>query len=455
LRTLLVFPRFKYPSGDPPLGVAYLAAVLRERGHDVEIFDATFVRRPMRALRELLERERYDLVGISVLTSMIADAAAIGGLVREVSPGTMVVAGGPHPTVAPEHTLGTGAFDAVMLGEAEETLPRLVESGLRLEEQPGVWYMRGAEIVRNERGDAVVDLDALPFPAWDLLDMEGYLSLWYQLDAVRYGVRGTSIMASRGCPYHCSYCQPTLGTIFGRRVRRRSPESLVAEAAELRERFGIEGLMWLDDTFLLDRGWMRRLCEQFIEADLGLIWGCNIRADVCDRESLEIMQQAGLRMVHVGIESASQRVLDEVYSKGITIEQVRETTQVASDLGLKVRGYFMLGAPTETEEEVRASIKLANDLPLDDVTFSVTTPLPHTHLYDMTREMIAADFSHFDYYKSPVYESEQVLPAKTLNRLRRLGYVKFYLGPKRLWRTIQSVLGVSGIRKALLKIQRF
>ncbi|MFW5866568.1 MAG: B12-binding domain-containing radical SAM protein, partial [Armatimonadota bacterium] len=253
----------------------------------------------------------------------------------------------------------------------------------------------------------------------------------------------------------CSYCQPTLGTIFGRQVRRRSPDSLVAEAAELKDRYDIEGLMWLDDTFLLDRGWMRRLCEQFVEAGLGLMWGCNIRADVCDRESLELMRAAGLEMVHVGIESASQRILDEVYDKGITIEQVRETTQMASDLGLKVRGYFMLGAPTETEEEARASINLANELPLDDVTFSITTPLPHTHLYDMTRDLIAADFSHFDYYKSAVYDSEQVLSAKTLNRLRRLGYIKFYLGRKRLWRTVRSVLGISGMRKMLLKIQRF
>jgi anaerobic magnesium-protoporphyrin IX monomethyl ester cyclase len=455
VRTLLVFPRFKYPSGDPPLGIAYLAAVLRERGLHVEIFDATFERHPMRALREQLSREHYDLIGISVLTSMIADAAAIGEMVREVSPDTMVVAGGPHPTVAPEYTLELGVFDAVMVGEAEETLPALIESGLRLEDQPGVCYRVGNEIVRNERSNVIADLDALPFPAWDMLDMEGYLSLWYQLDAVRYGVRGTSIMASRGCPYRCSYCQPTLGTIFGRQVRRRSPESLVAEAAELKQLFGIEGLMWLDDTFLLDRGWMRRLCEQFVDSKLDLMWGCNIRADVCDRESLEHMQAAGLAMVHVGIESASQRILDDVYQKGITIEQVRATTQMAADLGLKVRGYFMLGAPTETEEEVRASIELANELPLDDVTFSITTPLPHTYLYDMTRDQIAADFSQFDYYKSAVYDSDEVLPERMLNRLRRLAYIKFYLGRKRLWWTIKSVMGISGIRKMLMKVQRF
>jgi radical SAM superfamily enzyme YgiQ (UPF0313 family) len=455
VRTLLVFPRFKYPSGDPPLGVAYLAAVLRERGLEVDLFDASFARQPLREIARLVADTHYDLVGISAMTSMIGDAAEIARAVKSVSPETVVIAGGPHPTVAPEHTLSLGVFDAVVLGEGEETLPALIEGGLRIEEQPGLCYVREGELVRNERAEPIADLDCLPLPAWDMLDMPKYLSLWYQLDAVRYGLRGTSIMASRGCPYNCSYCQPTLRTIFGRRVRRRSPRSLVAEAAQLKDRYGIEGLMWLDDTFLLDRGWMGELCDAFIEADLGLVWGCNVRADVCDREALAEMKEAGLRIVHVGIESASQRVLDDLYHKGITIEQVREAVAAAKSLDLKARGYFMLGAPTETEDEVRASIRLANELPLDDVTFSITTPLPHTDLYEQTRHLIRADFSHFDYYKTPVYGTEGVLPARTLDRLKKLAYVKFYLGPRRLWRTVRSVLGISGIRKALLKVQRF
>lgn len=455
MRTLLVFPRFRYPSGDPPLGVAYLAAVLRQRGLEVDLFDATFEREPLRRVRDMVDGQRYDLVGISALTSMIEDAAELGRSIKETSPETMVIAGGPHPTVDPEHTLSTGAFDAVVVGEAEETLPRLIESGLQLEGQPGVCYLDDGEVVKNEPAAAIRDLDALPFPAWEMLNMDSYLGLWYQLDAVRYGVRGTSIMASRGCPYNCSYCQPTLRTLFGGIVRKRSPESLVAEALELKSRYNIEGLMWLDDTFLLDRQWMRELCQRFIDDGVGLIWGCNVRADRCDRESLEIMKAAGLRMVHVGIESASQRILDEIYHKGITVEQVRETVHTAHDLGLRVRGYFMLGAPTETEDEIRASIRLANELPLDDVTFSITTPLPHTDLYEMSHDQIARDFSHFDYYKSPVYEGEQVLPPRALDWLKKVAYIKFYLGPKRILRTIRSVLGLSGIRKALLKIQRF
>ncbi len=455
MKILLVFPRFKYPSGDPPMGVAYLAAVLRRAGVEVEIFDATWVRHPAARLRQLIADNGYDMIGISVLTSMLRDAAEIAAAAKDLSPRSLVVMGGPHATVEPASTLSLPGVDAVAVGEAELSILELVRAGLNPEGVPGFWFKRDGQVVQGPPAPLLDDLDWLPFPAWDLLDMRRYISLWYQLDAVRYGLKGTSIMASRGCPYQCTYCQPTLRMIFGQKIRRRSPESLVAEMIELRDRFRLDGLMWLDDTFLIDRRWMHDFCRKVIDAKVGLIWGCNIRADRVDPETLAIMKEAGLRIVHIGIESASQRILDEVYRKGITIEQVREAVAMAKRLGLYVRGYFMLGAPTETLEEARATIKLANELPLDDVTFSITTPLPHTYLYEMTRDEIAADFSEFDYYKRPVYKPGRVLPPATLDRLKKLGYLQFYLGRKRLWRTIRSVLGISGIRKMLLKIKRF
>ncbi len=455
MKVLLVFPRFRYPSGDPPLGVAYLAAVLRQEGVEVEILDATWLRHPLEELRRRVQGGAYDLIGISALTSMIRDAAEIARAAKELSPRSLVLLGGPHPTVEPESTLALPGVDAVALSEAELDLRELVRRGLDAEGVPGIWYQRDGEIVRGPEPRLLEDLDELPFPAWDLLDMERYVGLWYQLDAVRYGLRGTSIIASRGCPYRCSYCQPTLQTLFGRRIRRRSPANLIAEMVELRDRFRIDGLMWLDDTFLVDAEWIREFCRQVIEARVGLIWGCNVRADRADEQTLSAMKEAGLRIIHLGIESASQRLLDGVYQKGITLEQVRETVALAKRLGLFVRGYFMLGAPTETLEEAEATVRLAQELPLDDVTFSITTPLPHTHLYDMSRDLIDADFSEFDYYKRPVYRSGQVLSEGTLDRLRKLGYLRFYLGRKRLWRTVKSVMGVSGMKKMALKVKRF
>jgi radical SAM superfamily enzyme YgiQ (UPF0313 family) len=363
--------------------------------------------------------------------------------------------GGPHATVEPESTLALPGVDAVAVGEAEHTVAELVRRDLQPEGVPGLWHRAEGQTIAGSPPELVRDLDTLPFPAWDLLDMPRYVSLWYHLDAVRYGLRGTSIMASRGCPFRCAYCQPTLRTIFGTRIRCRSAGNLIGEMIELRERFAIDGLMWLDDTFLVNREWMHDFCAKVVAAKLGLIWGANIRADLAEAETLATMREAGLRVVHVGIESASQRILDEVYQKRITLEQVRETVDTARRLGLHVRGYFMLGAPTETLEEAEATLRLANTLDLDDVTFSITTPLPHTYLYDFSREDIAADFSDFDYYKRAVYAGDRVLPAPVLNRLRRSGYLRFYLGPRRFARTVRSALGLSGLRKMLLKLQRF
>lgn len=452
---LLVFPRARYPSGDPPLGVAYLAACLRQAGHSVAIFDATFANKPWDELTQVLREQKPRLVAISALTSMLAETLHTARLVKEVLPETVVIVGGPHATVEPQATAAMVGVDAVAVGEGEISLPALLERNLDFHDLPGFGWMEGDEYRSAGPSPVVANLDDIPYPAWDLLPMRRYLQLWYQLDAVAYGLTGTSIIASRGCPFDCSYCQPTLRTIFGSRVRRRSPDNITGELHELKRRFKIDGVMWLDDTFLLDRKWVAELCGEMIEAKLGLVWGANIRADTADRESLEIMYQAGLRVVNVGIESATQRILDEIYQKRITLEQVRETVAQSREVGLKVRGYFMLGAPTETEQEAWDTVRLADELPLDDATFSITTPLPHTHLWDKTRDLVSRPLDEFDYYKVPVYSAGNVIPPARLNRIKRLAYLRFYLGRRRLWRTVRSVLSVSGLRKTLVKVQRW
>lgn len=452
---MLVFPRFKYPSGDPPLGVGYLAACVREAGFEAEVFDATFEQHPFRTLAERLRHKQYRVVAITALTSMLQDVAATAKLVKELSPGSTVIVGGPHATVEPASTAALPGVDAVHVGEAERSLPALLAKRGEYRGLPGFAYLEEGQLREQGCGPVVEDLDEIPYPAWDLLPMRRYLEIWYQLDAVAYGLRGTSIIASRGCPFNCAYCQPTLRTIFGAKVRRRSPGNVVGELAELKGRFAIDGVMWLDDTFLLDRSWVQELCQEMLQAQLGLLWGCNVRADVVDRETLEAMREAGLRVVHIGIESATQRILDEVYHKGITVEQACEAVALARKLGLRVRGYFMLGAPGETEQEALATVDLACSLPLDDATFSITTPLPHTHLWEATRGAIARDMQDFDYYKVPVYGGNQVIAPARLIAIKRQAYLRFYLGRRRLLRTVRSVLGPCGIRKALLKVQRF
>jgi radical SAM superfamily enzyme YgiQ (UPF0313 family) len=366
-----------------------------------------------------------------------------------------VIVGGPHATVEPATTAALEGVDAVAYGEGELSLPALVARDLDFHDLPGFGWMDGDEYRSGGPASVVEDLDAIPFPAWDLLPMQQYLGLWYHLDAVSLHLRGTSIIASRGCPFDCAYCQPTLRTIFGRRIRRRSVGNVMAELTELKGRYLIDGVMWLDDTFLIDRAWVAELCAAMNDARLDLQWGANIRADNADRTSLQVMKDAGLRVVNLGIESATQRILDDIYQKRITVEQVRETVALCRELELHVRGYFMLGAPTETEAEARDTIRLACELPLDEATFSITTPLPHTHLWDKTRELVAREMGEFDYYKVPAYGGGSVIPARKLVALKRGAYLSFYLSRRRLGSTLSSLISLAGLRKLGVKLQRF
>lgn len=455
MRVALVFPRCRYPSGDPPLGVAYLAALAEEAGHEVTVVDTTFARDPGRLLQQALGKERFDLIGVSLMTVMVRDLRELLPLIKRLQPEARLVVGGPHATVEPLATLELPGVDIVALGEGEDTWRDLLAAGGNPEGLAGLWFRRGSEIIQNEPRAPLASLDSLPLPAWRLLDMKQYLASWFHLDAIGPNLSGTSIMASRGCPYSCSYCQPTLDRLFGKKLRWRSVEHVMRELYELKRLYNPRGLMWLDDTFTANPRWVKQFCEQLTASKLGYQWGCNVRADTVTRELLLVMREAGLTMVHLGIESGSQRVLDDIYRKGITLEQVTTAVEMAKSLGLYVRGYFMMGAPTETIEEIKATINLAASLELDDASFSLTTPFPHTFLWDFSSQYLAAGLEDFDYYKVPPYRAGYAVKPELLKKLRRYALLKFYFSRKRFARTLKSLGSPLALHRNLLKLRRF
>jgi radical SAM superfamily enzyme YgiQ (UPF0313 family) len=211
--------------------------------------------------------------------------------------------------------------------------------------------------------------------------------------------------------------------------------------------------MFQDDTLVFDRKWISAVCEWMIDRKLGLVWGCNARANLVDEGLFSLMKDAGLRKVFMGIESASQRVLDDIYDKRIKTGDVMKSVETLKKLGLKVQGYFMLGAPGETEDEVNETIRFAVDLPIDEATFSITTPLPSTYLYDRTLGSIKKDVAEFDYYRTPVYADG--IDEKTLVRLKKKAILKFYLSRKRIARTAAGFLTPQALGKSLKKLKRF
>jgi len=274
-----------------------------------------------------------------------------------------------------------------------------------------------------------------------------------QLDTTGRPIEGTSIFATRGCPYQCSFCQPTLELLFGRKLRQRSAENVVAELAWLKKDFRIEGFMLQDDTLNVDREWTVRLARRMVSEKLDLVFGCNMRADLVDEATLREMREAGLRKISIGIESRSDRTRNEIYDKRLNGAQIEEAVAAARRAGIFVQGYFMIGAPGEKKSEVWDTLRYARDLDLDDMTINIATPLPGSHLYRKFRGDIAIPEEGFDYYRRYALVAG-VFEERWLRRAQLLGYLSFYLRPRMLVRSVRSLLSPRMFRRTLLKLRR-
>lgn len=457
MKILLVFPRFRYISGQPPLGLAALYSYLRKEAPmaDLTVFDATFTSGRLEAFRSALRDGNFDIVAFSVMSTMIGDFQTMAGIVRQEAPHAKIVAGGPHPTIDPEFFVLKAGADAAVVGEGEVTFCEYILNKADPGGVKGLVYKNGKEAVFGGERDKIEDIDSLPIPSRDMFDMASYVNIWNSMDSVSANLRGTSLIISRGCPYRCSFCQPTLRKIFGQNVRKRSASRITEELIYLKDAFNINAAMFEDDTFLMDKRWTEEVCDSIIKNRLNIVWCCNMRADLCEKKLLRRMYEAGLRKVNIGIESASQRILTEVLDKGIKIGQIEEAVYTAKDLGLKVQGYFMLGHCSESEDEIKQTIRFASALDIDEASFSITTPLPGTSLFEKDRSAIKDKGANYDYYSDCVYKENcmKVTPAK-VERYKKYAYLMFYTRPKRFVRHIAEMFTPNGMRKLLYKLQR-
>ncbi len=453
MKISLVFPRTKYISGDPPLGSAYIASYARKaiKDLDINILDSTF-HRSLDYIYDGLKYFRPDITGIFVDTLMYDDAIHVAEFAKSL--GSFVVTGGPHATVAPDSLVGKS--DIVVRGEGEEAFLEIIKAFESGRSGPTVGI--GAHKIIDLPKNYISDLDSISFPAFDLLEMDKYLKAWNYLDTVSLGLKGTTMITSRGCPFKCSYCQPTINLLFGSRLRRRTPEDVVKEMEYLINKFSIGGVFFHDDTFTLERQWVLKFCELLTRRNIKILWGCNSRINTVDADILEAMHKAGLRNIHFGIESGSQRVLDDIYQKGVRLNDVEKALTLTRKIGIKTLGFFMIGAPGETLEEAKATISLAIRLPLNEATFSITTPLVGTFLYENARSSseyeISRDFHDFDYYKGGAIK-KGTIPVSKLRYLQKIALVRFYLSPRRFIYILRHLFTLNGLKKLFAKIRRF
>ncbi len=406
MRILLINPPLKSDNPNEPipfpLGLGYLAASLRSSGEEAIILDAC-LGPARRAAGESLyaiglsvpeivikvEEYKPDYVGISVpFTSRFKSSLEIRSAIHQACQDTPVIAGGMHATVDPETLLHNG-FDAVILGEAEDSLPDFIKSyntnGSISDDLNGVAFKREGNICIQPQTHHITDLDEIPFPARDLVPFEEYLKRsggrW-----IRPGMRVASVITSRGCPYRCTFCSAF--RVAGRSYRRRSPENVLAEIEELIANYRVNVIAFEDDNLTADRERAVELFEGIARKFPKLQWitpnGVSIKS--LDRELLQIMKRSGCRSVNLAFESGDENILRKVMKKDLHPEEGRQVRQWCREVGIGVNGYFILGMPGETPESMRRTREYALSLDLDGIGIFIATPFPGTELYDLCKE---------------------------------------------------------------------
>ncbi|MGA2796164.1 MAG: radical SAM protein [Thermoguttaceae bacterium] len=426
----------------PPLGVAWLAAVLEREGHDVTILDAHAERLELDSLTPWMhEQGDFELVGITATTPLIGNALEIAGRVKAQWPHTLVVLGGVHPTVLPDEVLAEPAVDLVVRGEGENTLIDIAA------EKPweainGISYRRDGQVLHNPDRELIRDLNSLPFPAYHLLPMSKYRPA---AGAVKR-TPATSVLATRGCPGRCTFCY----RIFGDRLRFRSGVKVAEEVKLLQDRYRIREVCFYDDTFTAVKPEVQAFCRAVIDWKMDLTWSCFTRIDAFDEETFRMMKDAGCHQVMFGVESANPIILKNI-NKKIDVDKVEHVIQSMQKLGLDVRAAFMLGNPGETEASMEENIRFALRLDPDLVQFNITTPFPGTEMFRWAMEndlLLTRNWEDYN-LSQPVMNLPTVAP-EVVQRYYDSAHRRFFLRPKfilkRLWRLRSPVELASAVR---------
>ena len=363
----------------PSLGILTLSAWLRDHGVRVEVTDLTFAR-DAEPVTQHLRRFRPHLVGVHTKTLTMPRALEIAARAR--SEGVTVLAGGPDSATRPEKYLDQG-FDAVVPSEGESTLVEVaarVRNGEPIAGCPGTIARDGGRLVRGPSRPFLRNLDDLPLPAWDLIDMEAYLSAWQAAT----GERRAAILTSRGCPFDCSWCsKPT----FGRTYRQQSVGRVLAELKALHDRYRVDYVRFCDDVFGVDRRWLETLLGRMIEEGPHLRYECLARVDLLKPDLLDQMKRAGLQRVYLGVESGSQRMLDAM-SRGTRLAQIERVAASLRSHQVRQFWFLMLGYPGETLEDIEATLRLFRRFSPEEYSVSIAVPVPGTRFYDTVKDRL-------------------------------------------------------------------
>lgn len=428
------FMRFdpkQWAAGQPyaPLGTLYAAALMRENGYEVALYDTMFETDPLNVITALdsyqpdffvIYDDGFNYLTKMCLTNMREAAFKMCALAKER--GCKVIVSSSDATDHFEKYLDNGA-DYVLMGEAEMTLLELAHSFSDKKTDPhrihGLAFKENEAVIHTQRRNVIKDLDSLPMPAWDLVDIQPYRQSWLKQE----GYFSINIGTTRGCPYKCNWCAKP---IYGNRYNSRSPQNVINELKLLKDRFGFEHVWFCDDIFGLKPGWLNEFADLVEKEDLRFRFKIQSRADLLLKEdNIKALARAGCDNVWIGAESGSQAILDAM-DKGITIQQIRDATQMLKNNGIKPSFFIQFGYLGETKKDIEKTIGMINELLPHSIGISVSYPLPGTVFHEKVRSELKekSNWTDSDELKLMFQNTYQPAFYKQLHRYVQKNYRK-------------------------------
>jgi anaerobic magnesium-protoporphyrin IX monomethyl ester cyclase len=436
----------------PPLGLCYIATALEKENHEVRIIDCDAENNYFLKIDEAVSGFKPELVGFYIMTWTFRAANEIARKIKSLIPDIKLVAGGPGITCMPEESLEYGEFDFAVIGEGEITAVDLVKALEKGEndfgEILGLAYKQNGKIKINNPRPLIENLDSVPFPSRYLLPVKKYF------DVLTRKRHFATIIATRGCPFNCTFCDRK--NRMGRDWRVRTPENIVDEIEEVKSKYGIKEFMFFDDNLIVDKDWSERLCAEILKRNLKIIWECRARADrLLDKNLLKRLKQAGCYRIRIGFEAGDNEIL-KVLKKGITAEQSLQCAKICKEVGMEMVGYFMMGSPEETRETIQKTLDLALKINPDFAVFSKTIIIPGSELFDWAVENNKIRRDYWQRFLkgeeangAPAISTKE-LPEEEVSKLVAMANKKFYA---RLGYMLKRLFGIRSLTQFIRQFQ--
>lgn len=437
MKVLFIYPNVAR-ARSPQVGLSSLAGTLADSGHDCCLLDITFLKDSEVAdeYRRLLHTFKPDLIGVSSRSTEWETAQAI---LRMADPGVPVVAGGPHPTIAPDEVIADERVDMVVRGEGEESIIDLIErieSGADLTDMPNLWVKKDGEVFKNDVRPLVQDMDVLAMPRWDIWDERHFREHYQQIFSSEARMFG-DLETSRGCPYSCPYClTPVMKKIYkgkGKYHREKSAARIVAEVEKFRRDRQIDYVRFVDETFILNKKRLREFCELY-KRHHRLPFSFSTRPETVNEEMMRLLADAGAVAVSFGLESGNEQYRREMLNRRTKQQEVIDAVALAKRYNVKAFAFVMIGLPHEDRARIQDTLELINLLQPDVYQITIFYPFEGTPFYDYCLDEGLMTKNHdrlTEIWKGSVL-NQPGLPSDYLVRLRELMLV-FGKVDKRLW----------------------